>query len=419
MKMKLTKSKIDKISAKTKDYFAWDTDLTGFGLKITPTGSKIYIVQYRNGGRGTPTKRYKIGKHGTVTPDEARKAAKQILGDVSRGQDPQKIKQQERKACTVSELCENYLIHGCPTKKKSTITIDRGRIERHIKPLIGKRKVKDLNSNDIRRFMHDIAKGKTAKNIKTIKHGLARVSGGEGTASRTVGFLGGILSYAVAEGIINTNPVKGVKRYPDKKNERFLSPSEITKLGEALILAEKNNINPNATNAIRLLLLTGCRKTEIMSLTWKEIDFEIGCLRLNDSKTGQKIVPLGKPALQLLVSLKPIDDNIHVFPSEKTDGYFLATPKIWLKIRTLAKLDDVRLHDLRHSFASIGAGAGLGLQVVGKILGHADPKTTARYAHIADDPLRAAADRISSSIAAALDNNLNDNNFVRIRKNKQ
>ena len=335
---------------------------------------------------------------------------------MSKGNDPQTSKQTDRHAITLSNLCDDYLMDGCLTKKHSTIITDKGRIIRHIKPLLGNKKVKDINVNDIKKFMRDVAQGKTAREVKTGKHGLARVTGGEGTATRTVGLLGGILSYAVSAGIRLDNPVRGIKRYKDKKNERYLSPKEMFKLGSVLIEAEEKGETSVALNAIRLLLLTGCRKNEIMSLTWKEIDFEIGCLRLKDSKTGQKIVPLGKPALQLLDTIPKTKGSRYVFPSTRGTSYFVGTPKVWLRIRKLAKLDDVRLHDLRHSFASVGAGAGLGLQVVGKLLGHADPKTTARYSHIADDPARSAADRISGVIASSLEGKSNMDKVVKIKK---
>jgi integrase len=248
--------------------------------------------------------------------------------------------------------------------------------------------------------MSDIAKGKTAVTAKTGKHGLARVTGGKGTATRTVGLLGGILSFAIDEGVRPDNPVIGIKRYPDSKGERFLSPVELARLGETLSNLE--GTEALAVPAIRLLILTGCRKTEILSLKWSEVDFSIGCLRLADSKTGQKIVMLGAPALQTLASLSKQEGSDYVFPAMKGNIHYVGLPKAWERIRKQAGLDDVRLHDLRHSFASVGAGAGMGLQVVGKLLGHKDPKTTARYSHIADDPARAAADRIAGSIAASM-----------------
>ena len=180
----------------------------------------------------------------------------------------------------------------------------------------------------------------------------------------------------------------------------------MSKLGDALTQAGIDGVNPVAINAIKLLLLTGCRKNEVMSLTWLEVDFELGCLRLNESKTGQKNIPLGMSALQLLNTISQTKEGKYVFPSTKGENHFAGLPKIWLKVRKLAGLDDVRLHDLRHSFASVGAGAGLGLAIVGKLLGHADPKTTSKYAHIADDPARAAADRISSAIETQLNSNI-------------
>lgn len=406
MQAKITKRTVDSARPKERDYFIWDMELKGFGLKITPAGNRIYIVQYRLGGRGSPTRRFTIGKHGAPwTPTKARTEAKRLLGSVADGKDPQTAKAAEKAAMTVNELCDAYLKEGCDTKKDSTIATDKGRITRHIKPLLGRKRVKDLTANDIRRFMSDVANGKTAVTAKTGKHGLARVTGGKGTASRTVGLLGGILSFAIDEGIRPDNPAIGIKRYPDTKGERFLSPSELSRLGEALNAVEKTE--PLAVPAIRLLIMTGCRKTEILALKWSEVDFNIGCLRLADSKTGHKVVMLGAPALQILADLPKQDGSEYVFPAMKGKKHYVGLPKAWGRIRKQASLDDIRLHDLRHSFASVGAGAGMGLQIVGKLLGHKDPKTTARYSHIADDPAKAAADRIAGSIQAAMDGNAN------------
>ena len=401
MKTKIMKRTVDDAKVGERDYFLWDTELKGFGLKVTPAGNRIYVVQYRTGGRGSPTRRFTIGKHGAPwTPDKARTEAKRILGSIADGNDPQTVKAAERVAMTVNELCALYLKDGFEDKKATTIATDKGRIKRHIKPLLGRKRVKDLTPNDIRRFMSDVAKGKTAVTAKTGKHGLARVTGGKGTASRTVGLLGGILSFAVDEGVRPDNPAIGIKRYPDSKGERFLSTAELARLGETL--GNLEGTEALAVPAIRLLIMTGCRKNEILSLKWSEVDFSIGCLRLADSKTGQKIVMLGAPALQTLASLSKQEVSDYVFPAMKGNKHYVGLPKAWERIRKQAELDDVRLHDLRHSFASVGAGAGMGLQVVGKLLGHKDPKTTARYSHIADDPARAAADRISETIAAAM-----------------
>ena len=399
MKQKITKKVVDGTMPDGRVRFLWDTELRGFGVKITPTGSKVYVIQYRTGGRGSPTRRYTVGKHGTISTEKARKTAQALLGEVANGRDPQQCKMAERASLTVAALCDLYLAEGCATKKASTIATDKGRIARHIKPLLGRRKVKDLTPNDVRRFMQQVAQGKTAVDEKTGKRGRARVTGGKGAATRTVGLLGGILSFAVSEGIRPDNPARGVKRYPDTRKERFLSPEELARLGEALSTSAEN---PYAVAAIRFLLLTGCRKGEVLSLTWPEVDSAFGCLRLSDSKTGQKVVPLGRAALDVLDTLPRLEGNDHVFPGEKEGRPLVGLPKIWNRIKTRAGLDGVRLHDLRHSFASVGAGYGLSLPVVGKLLGHSDPKTTARYAHIADDPARTAANHISAAIEAGL-----------------
>jgi integrase len=308
----------------------------------------------------------------------------------------------EKQAKTVSNLCDQYLAEGVATKKSSTIATDKGRIERHIKPLLGQKRVKDVTSNDVRRFMKAIADGKTAVDEKTGFRGRARVVGGKGTATRTVGLLGGIFSFAVAEGIRPDNPARGVQRFPDQKGKRYLSSDELKRLGEALSQAEAAGENPQAIIGLRLLILTGCRKSEILSLRWSEVDIEASCLRLNDSKTGEKAVPIGAAALEVLANTDRLEGNPYVIFGSKKGHHFVGLPKFWNRIRDKAGLGDVRLHDLRHSFASVGAGAGMGLQIVGALLGHRDPKTTARYAHIADSPAKVAADRISESIASAM-----------------
>lgn len=401
MKVKLTKLTIDGAKATGKRYTVWDDDQTGFGLRVGSDGSKSFVVKYlTTDGR---QRWFTLGKYGDLTPKEAREEAARIRSAAARGSDPQSEKLKSRNAETVSELCDKYLKEGCAAKKLSTLATDRGRIERHIKPLLGRQRVKDITQNDIKRFMIAVAEGKTAVDVHTGPRGRARVTGGKGTASRTVGLLGGIFAFAIGEGMRTDNPVRGVKRYSDRKGERYLKPSELARLGEALTQAETSGgTNPIAINAIRALVLTGCRKSEILKLRWSEIDFEHACLRLADSKTEEKIVPLGAPALELLVAMARIEGNPFVFPGAKEARHLVGLPKIWERVRSVAGIDDVRLHDLRHSFASVGAGAGIGLTIVGKLLGHRDPKTTARYSHIADDPAKSAADRISRSISASL-----------------
>ena len=416
MKAKITKRAVDAAKAGERDSFLWDSEIKGFGLKVTPKGRKVYVLQYR---QHRALRRYTIGTHGSPwTAEEARDEALRLLGQVKDGKDPSSAKQAEKDAITVSKLCDLYLKEGNGTKKASTIATDEGRIERHIKPLLGRKRVKDVTANDIKKFMHDVANGKTAADVKTKPRGRARVSGGKGTATRTVGLLGGIFSFAVDGGYRSDNPVRGVKRYADRHNERYLSPKELAKLGEALTAAEAEGKNKMAINAIRLLILTGCRKSEILTLQWEYVNFEAGYLELPESKTGQKRVPLGAPAMELLASLKRIEGNPFVLPGEKEKHHLVGLPRVWRAVRKKAGLEDVRLHDLRHSFASVGAGAGMGLAVVGKLLGHRDPKTTARYAHIADDPAKAAADRISSSLAELLTSKQNVAGVVEFKGRK-
>ena len=216
--------------------------------------------------------------------------------------------------------------------------------------------------------------------------------------------LGGIFSYAIEKGYCTENPVKGVQRYRDNKNERFLSPEELGRLGAALMKAEADEKDLYAIAATRFLILSGCRKSEVLTLKWDHVDTNHACLRLPTSKTGKKIVPLGAAALALLTDLPRINKNLYVFPGRVEGKHYVGLPRFFETIRKAAKLPEVRLHDLRHSFASAGAAGGLGLPLIGALLGHKDTKTTARYAHLADSPVKAAADRISATLKAALDN---------------
>ncbi len=198
------------------------------------------------------------------------------------------------------------------------------------------------------------------------------------------------------------NPVHGVKRFKGHSSQRFLSDAELARLGEAMAKAEREGVNPVAIAALRLLCLSGMRKTEVLSLEWQHVDFDHGCLRLADSKTGEKVVPVGAAVLALLTDLPRVERNPYVFPGEKMDSHFVGLPKIWRRVRKEAELSNFRLHDLRHSFASVGASGGDSLVVLGALLGHRTPRTTARYAHLSDSPVRAAADRIAGEIASAM-----------------
>jgi integrase len=287
--MKLTKRSVDTIKPRAqRDIYVWDVEIAGFGLRVKPSGVRSFMIQYRNSSGYS--RRHTLGKFGVLTADEARKMAKAALADVAKGHDPSAKRSEDRKAITVRQLCDAYLDatqkglilgkRGRP-KKASTVYVDAGRIKRHIIPLLGPRAVRDLKTPDIVRFMRDITAGKTAGDIKTGFRGRAIIKGGAGTASRTVGLLGGILSFAVLEGIIPTNPARGVKRPADNRREIRLSPEQYRALGRALSEAKASEENRSATVAVRLLALTGCRRGEIERLRWDEVDVAGRCLRLS------------------------------------------------------------------------------------------------------------------------------------------
>jgi integrase len=399
---KITKAVVDRLQPGQK---AWDIDTTGFGVRCQRK-YKVFILKYRLLGR---PRWYTIGKLGSPwTVEMARREAKRLLGQVAAGIDPAEARDETKNDLKISELCDLYLKEGCITKKASTLATDRGRIERHIKPVLGKMRVRQVRRADVEKLLREVAAGKTAIDEKTGPGRRAIVTGGKGTATKAVALLGAIFNFAVDRGLRPDNPAQGVKTFKALNAERFLSAEELSRLGEALSGAEKEGANPFAIAAIRLLALTGARKSEILTLHWKSnsagsghVDFEHGCLHLTDSKTGSKRVPLGAPALEILADMPKIEGNPYVFPS-KASGHYAGLQKVWDQIRRRAGLDDVRLHDLRHSYASTAVASGDSLYLVGKILGHQQASTTQRYAHLSDDPLRDVADRTAKKIASAM-----------------
>ena len=398
---KLTKRTVDAAKPQERDYFVWDSELPGFGLRIFASGKKSYLVQYRVPGH---TRRYTIGLHGKFTPEEARKRASKVLARVADGDDPSAERAEARKDMTVGELAKLYLSEGSvekPNKKASSWKTDDSNIRRHILPLLSRRVAKSLTQADVARFQADVAAGRTATDEKTGFRGRAIVLGGKGTAARSLAVLAAMLQFGVARGLLPSNPARGVKPYKGEKKERFLSEAEVSQLAETLITMEGEHALPAvAAAAIRLLLLTGCRKSEILSLRWKWIDFERGCLSLPDAKGGARVVPLAAPALEILAALPRTSE--WVLPATKGDGHYVGLGKAWERVRERAGLDGVRAHDLRHSFASFAVADGATLYVVGKVLGHRQTRTTEVYAHLADDPVRAVADRTAARIAAAM-----------------
>jgi len=406
--MKLTKRSIDDLKPlPSGDLYVWDDDVAGFGLRVKRSGVRSFMVQYRNASG--VSRRITLGKFGVLTADEARKLAKAKLAEAAKGDDPAAKRSEDRKAMTVRQLCRAYLDaagksliigKGGRPKKSSTLYIDRGRIERHILPVLGSRPVRDLKTPDITRFMRDIASGKTAADIKTGFRGRAIVKGGPGTASRTVGLLGGILSFAVSEGIISANPARGVKRPADKRREIRLSADQYRALGNALAEAGSAGENSAAILGVRLLALTGCRRGEIERLRWDEVDLPGRCLRLSDSKEGKSVRPLGGDAIALLAKVPR--EGRYVLRGTGFDRPFVGLPKAWARIIGNANFPGLTPHGLRHAFASVAADLGYAEPTIAAMLGHATHSTTGRYVHHLDSALTAAADRVAGQIGTMM-----------------
>jgi integrase len=407
--MKLTVESIKALKPDNdRDVFAWDDELRGFGVRVKPSGASAFLIQYRN-SNGV-SRRLTLGKVGTIAPDQARKLAKLKLAEVLKGGDPAEAKAEARKAMTVKELCAEYLIaldkgqilgkRGL-AKKASTIGTDKGRIERHILPLLGQKKVRDLGTPDIARFMRDIAAGKTATDEKTVRHGRAIVRGGDGTGARTVGLLGGILSYAVEQGVIAINPARGVKKPADKRRDVRLSDEQYRVLGKALEEAAAKQAPWQALAAIRLLALTGCRRGEIEALKWSDVDLAGRCLRLSDSKTGKSVRPLGDAAVVVLKGLARTKSP-YVLPGRDPETHYTGLRKYWCRLLGKTELKTLLMHGLRHGFASTAADLGMTEITIKGLIGHSSASVTGRYIHAVDTTLIAAADRVTRRIHAAM-----------------
>ncbi len=406
---KLTKTIVDRAEAAGRDQFIWDDEVQGFGLRVFASGKRSYLIQYRMNGR---SRRYTIGVHGTWTPETARKQAKVLLGRVAQGDDPAEAKKLDAQAMTVKELCRLYLKDakaglvlgksGGP-KKALTITTDEGRIDRHIIPLLGSRRVKSLTSSDIVHFLRDVALGKSAIDVKTKHRGRAIVRGGPGAASRSVGLLGGILTYAIGLGIIESNPTRGIRKPKDKVRTRRLSEAEYGMLGRLLTANEVDPSTALAAKILRVLALTGCRRNEIVGLKWSEVDDDRSCLTLEDSKEGASIRPAGLRALDAINRDKPDNADGFVFPGSEAGTIYHAFPKKWKAIFAKTELADITPHVLRHSFASLANDLGFTEATVGAMLGHAGGSVTSRYVHVVDTALVLAADTVSGFIHALME----------------
>jgi integrase len=401
-RIKLTKSAVEAIPPGPRDTIVWDSEVRGFGVKVTPKGRRSYFVYYR-----TPTgqqRRPTIGIHGQLTPDQARRTAREWLADAARGVDVSADRQAGRKAETVADLAARYLTDYAEVHKKPrSIKSDRANIANHVLPLIGDKKVKDVTRADIDRLKLAIRDGATARNLKARPRGRREVKGGEGAANRTLALLSKMFACAMDWGLCETNPARGIRKFKEHRKDRFLDRDEIARLHEALDAADADGSeSPYAIAAIRFLLFTGLRPGEVMELTWGEVDLARQVLRLDDTKTGGRVVPLNEEAFDIIRQL-PADGQTAlrgpgalVFPSLRSGGQMTLT-RPWQRIRERARISgDATLHTLRHTFASWAVMGGLQLPQVGALLGHRSAQTTLRYA---DHVIEAVRDY--SKVAAA------------------
>lgn len=409
---KISKRTVDalkpsKVGIKVSENFLWDSELRGFGVRISPAGLKSFIVQYR-----TPEGRHRrtvIGRHGVVTPEQAREAAWDILSAVAKGIDPAAAPEPNRNAITVSALCDWFLAEAEAGRilgrrrrpiKASTLTMDRSRIEAHLKPLLGKRQVVSLRLGDIEGAQADIAAGKTAKPRAGSRGGAT--TGGEGVAARTMSTLHAIFEHAVRVGKIESNPARGVRRLASTPRDRRLSRAELAKLGKVMRAAEADGEHPTGLAAIRFLLLTGFRRMEGLGLKREWLDEEEGSVRFPDTKSGAQTRAIGRAAVELLLGQPQTAPSPYFFPADWGEGHFIGIVRVLDRVCALAGLAGMTPHTLRHTFASVAGDLGFSELTIAALLGHASRGVTQRYVHI-DEAVRMAADKVADEIAVTLD----------------
>lgn len=412
---RLTKTHVASLQPRASTYLERDSELKGFVLRVTPAGAKSYCVEYRanGGGRRAPKRLYTIGSVTAFTADRARNAARDLLARVRLGADPAADKTSIRNGATVDELHTAFMSEKIgPVRKPRTVKLYELYFRLHVLPAFGSKRAADITHDDIVRLHRRI--GATARP----------------TANRVLALISHLFSWAIDKKKIpaQDNPARGVELFPETSRERYLTAEELARLGDAIREAETTGIpydvdeerptakhapkrenrvtkiNPFAAAAIRLLLLTGARLREILDLTWSDVDIQRGLLFLPDSKTGKKTVILNAPAMMVLANLPRAGEFVIAGQSAGLDDEKSRSDlnRPWRAIAKRAGLVGVRIHDLRHTHASVGVGMDIGLPVIGKLLGHTNPDTTQRYAHLHEDPVRRAAERIGMNIAAAM-----------------
>ena len=383
-RVKLTMRAVERLQGDDRERIYWDTELPGFGLRIRASGRKYYVVQFRSNGR---ERRMTLGRHGPLTPDIACRRALALIAEAKNGTDPATERDTARNAVTMASLADRFLTEHVAAHCKPTTAQDyRRSIVLHINPRLADRRVADIERRDIAALHHD---------MRSTPY----------QANRTVGVLSKMFNLAELWGIRpdGSNPCLHVKRYKEEKRERFLSQDEFARLGSVLDEIERDGSETrSAVAAIRLLMLTGCRRTEIRTLRWEHADLDAGELHLPDTKTGARAVPLAPAAVNVLATLPRDHDNPWVISGKNPGSHLTDLNHPWCRIRDRAGLHDVRLHDLRHSFASRAVALGESLPMIGKLLGHTQVQTTARYAHLARDTVKASASRVGDSIGEAL-----------------
>ena len=393
-----------------KDVYLRCIEPRGFYLRCKPSGEKTFGLRYRNTyGREHYVS---LGSAMAISVDEARKVAKGLIEKIRREEfDPASERRENRRVMTVDQACDQYIefikaggfVSRSGGKKPSTIATDLGRINRHIRPLLGKMVLKDVERSDVEQLYEDVTNGVTVVDVATEKlRGRARVTGGAGTAKKAVQLLSAIFKFAKKKGFVGENPARDIEMVRDGKRKRFLTFAEYGRLGEALRFVENDAIHSTESiNAIWALALSGCRRGEILNLKRAEVQPAFGGFRFFDTKTGPQDRPCGTIVFEHLAK-SAAHEGVWAFPSRVSDGPISKADKLVRRLCEIADLEGVSCHTLRHSYATIAGSLGYSELTIAALLGHCLGTQTADYVHQIDEVLRDAADKVSKRIADAM-----------------